>query len=114
MTDTIVVPARYCGPDGSGNGGYVAGLLAREVVGDAEFTLRVPPPLDADCDKSNGVVCQEFVSAALDCAGGWSLELGPGQPLLLGRYVVRIDKRVQAGETHVVVGWPLAVEGRKL
>lgn len=205
MTDKIVVPARFHGPDGSGNGGYVAGLLAREVVGDAEVTLRVPPPLDTPLDvrrgnegvdlyhgttlvaqaiptqmsvelpdpvdvptatramasyagwsrhpfprcfvcgteradglrifagqvpgrnvvastwnpaeefaDGSGAVLEEFVAAALDCAGGWSVEVSPGRPLMLGRYAVRIDRSVQAGQPHVIVGWPLAIEGHKL
>src|SRR5262245_29824147 len=46
MTDTITVANRYCGPPESGNGGYVCGLLARHVHGDAEVTLRLPPPLE--------------------------------------------------------------------
>jgi hypothetical protein len=51
MNDTLLVPARYCGPAKSGNGGYVAGALAHE-LGDTlgravTVTLRQPPPLDA-------------------------------------------------------------------
>lgn len=204
MADTIVVPARFHGPDGTGNGGYVAGLLAQQVVGLSEVTLRLPPPLDtplavrrgdtgvdlydgttlvaqavpteldlvvpapvdvetataaaaayaglslhpfprcfvcgperadglrifpgrvpgrnlvaatwrpaAEFADSQRVVLTEFVAAALDCTGAWSLDLSLGQPLVLGRYAVRIDKPVLAGQTYVVVGWPLAVEGRK-
>lgn len=41
-----MVAQRFCGPPGSGNGGYVCGLVARYVPGDAEVSLRVPPPLD--------------------------------------------------------------------
>lgn len=204
MTDRIVVPARFHGPDGTGNGGYVAGLLAAQVFGVTEVTLRVPPPLEtslevrrgaegidlysgatlvaqaiptgvevevpdpvdlataqrasigyagltghpfprcfvcgpqradglrifpgrvpgrelvaapwtpaAEFAALNGVVHDEFVSAALDCAGAWSLDLDPGRPLVLGRFAVRIDLPVLAGVPHVVVGWPLAVDGRK-
>ena len=47
MADQIVIPSRYCGPSDSGNGGYVCGLLARQIDGQAEVTLRQPPPLDA-------------------------------------------------------------------
>lgn len=51
MKDTLLVPARYCGPAKSGNGGYVAGALAHELGGTGtravEVTLRQPPPLDA-------------------------------------------------------------------
>lgn len=43
----LVIAARYCGPPNSGNGGYVAGLLARQLgAGPVEVTLRKPPPLD--------------------------------------------------------------------
>jgi len=51
VEDTLIVPARYCGPARSGNGGYVAGALADELgeTGDSAVTvtLRQPPPLDA-------------------------------------------------------------------
>ncbi|MFL1429822.1 MULTISPECIES: hypothetical protein [unclassified Nocardiopsis] len=46
---TITIPTTHNGPDGSGNGGYSAGLLAArltDVGGPAvQVTLRVPPPL---------------------------------------------------------------------
>jgi hypothetical protein len=42
----VIVPARFCGPPDSANGGYTAGLLARHLGGTAEVTLRQPPPLD--------------------------------------------------------------------
>jgi hypothetical protein len=44
--ETIRIDARYNGPPGSGNGGYVAGVLAARVDGPAEVNLRAPPPLD--------------------------------------------------------------------
>lgn len=47
MTGTsIVIARRFNGPPGSGNGGYVCGLMAREIDGPAEVTLRAPPPLE--------------------------------------------------------------------
>jgi len=57
----MIVDARYSGPDGSGNGGYVGGLLAGELAADTvTVTLRQPPPLarelQVDRDESgNGV-----------------------------------------------------------
>ena len=42
----MLVPSRFCGPPDSGNGGYVSGLVAQHVDGQAEVTLRLPPPLD--------------------------------------------------------------------
>jgi hypothetical protein len=53
----VIVPARFCGPTSSGNGGYTAGLLAERFAGHphlrpdcpvVEVTLRKPPPLDTD------------------------------------------------------------------
>jgi hypothetical protein len=44
--DWFTVPARFCGPPNSGNGGYTCGLLARELGGVLECTLRTPVPLD--------------------------------------------------------------------
>jgi hypothetical protein len=41
------IDRRFRGPVNSGNGGYTCGLFATALVdGDAEVTLRVPPPLD--------------------------------------------------------------------
>ncbi len=51
----LMVPARYCGPPTSGNGGWTAGTLAEMVLADragaasgsgVEVTLRLPPPLE--------------------------------------------------------------------
>ena len=53
----LVIPARYCGPTSSGNGGYTAGLLAERFANHpspapdcpvVEVTLRKPPPLETD------------------------------------------------------------------
>jgi hypothetical protein len=46
MAETLLIPGRYNGPPGSANGGYACGLVAAHVEGDAEVTLRLPPPLD--------------------------------------------------------------------
>lgn len=40
------IERRYCGPATSANGGYACGVVAALVDGDAEVTLRAPPPLD--------------------------------------------------------------------
>jgi hypothetical protein len=43
----VTIPAQFNGPDHSGNGGYVAGLIADQVgAGPTTSTLRIPPPLD--------------------------------------------------------------------
>jgi hypothetical protein len=45
MPDSLVIPSRFCGPPGSGNGGYVCGRIAAYVDGPVTVTLRWPPPL---------------------------------------------------------------------
>ena len=43
---SFTIDRRFRGPEKSGNGGYTCGLVAGYVAGDAEVTLRRPPPLD--------------------------------------------------------------------
>jgi hypothetical protein len=217
MAATITVDERFCGPPDSGNGGYVCGRVARYVDGDAEVTLRRPPPLGralfvdaagdgksvtvrdgdgvvaeavattidvpaplpvafADAERAaaaspflrgtevhpfptcfvcgpqrapadglrlfatavdgrdviaaawvpddslpraeaNGEhVADEIVWAALDCPSGFAMYLDPplDPPYVLGRLAARIDAPVRVGDAYVVVGWRIAVEGRKL
>jgi hypothetical protein len=43
----VTISAQFNGPEHSGNGGWVAGLLAAELgPGPVTSTLRIPPPLD--------------------------------------------------------------------
>lgn len=44
---TVTIPAQFCGPPASGNGGYSCGVLAREFgQNPSEVSLLAPPPLD--------------------------------------------------------------------
>jgi hypothetical protein len=45
-TQALSIPSRFCGPPGSGNGGYVCGSLAACADTPAVVTLRRPTPLD--------------------------------------------------------------------
>jgi hypothetical protein len=46
VSTTVEIDPRFCGPPGSGNGGYACGLLAAAVPpGPVEVALRRPPPL---------------------------------------------------------------------
>jgi hypothetical protein len=45
MTGSLVIAPRFCGPPDSANGGYAGGLIAACLDGQAEITLRRPPPL---------------------------------------------------------------------
>ncbi|HEY6275209.1 MAG TPA: hypothetical protein VIX86_02650 [Streptosporangiaceae bacterium] len=216
MTGSLVIAPRFCGPPGSGNGGYVCGLIAGCLDGTAEVTLRRPPPLQwplaverddhgsvrvldgqkliaeavvvpggphvrlpdpvtirqaraagarsqlrmhpelhpfpgcfvcgpdrlpgdglricvgpvpgtglsadlwfpgEELADASGQIRPEFIWAALDCPGGIGALCEPvpdGAPYLLGRLAARRMGEVIACEPHVVVGWRLAAEGRKI
>ena len=64
---TLVIPPRFCGPPGSGNGGYVAARLAAlaGIRGTAEVTLRRPTPLATPLR-----VVADGASAALETPDG--------------------------------------------
>ena len=216
MTASLVIAPRFCGPPGSANGGYACGLIAGYLDGQAEITLRRPPPLatsmaverdgkgslrvldgdvliaegasppgglavelpgpvtvrdaraaglgsrlrahpgehpfpgcfvcgpdrpppdglgimpgpvagrclsadawhpDQALARPDGELAPEFVWAALDCAGAIGAlgdAAADGPPYVLGRFAARRLGPVRAGEPHVVAGWRLAAEGRKL
>lgn len=42
----VVIDKRFCGPKGSANGGYAAGVFAQVIDGPAEATLKAPAPFD--------------------------------------------------------------------
>ena len=42
----LVIGRRFCGPPGSGNGGYTCGMLAASAAKPVEVRLMRPPPLD--------------------------------------------------------------------
>jgi hypothetical protein len=44
--EALMIDARFNGPDASANGGYTCGRIAALLGGDAEVTLRSPPPLE--------------------------------------------------------------------
>ena len=43
---TALIPARFCGPPGTANGGFSCGTFAAGIEGPAEVTLRRPVPLE--------------------------------------------------------------------
>jgi len=86
MSDSFVVPARFCGPPMSGNGGWTSGHLAQlldEALegGAVTVRLRTPPPLDTEMEISRGddgtvevwdgqvLVAQAFAAEPLDATG---------------------------------------------
>jgi len=208
----ITIGRQFCGPPNSGNGGYVCGVLAKDVDGPATSVLRAPIPLDtplgleqrdgawamlggegqligqgtssegaelpdpppaptlaeaeaararyaglstpfhpicftcgtdrhegdglrvfagqlagresgvmaatwtphAAFADAEGLTPTEIVWAALDCPGYFAwVEKEGRHGALLGTMTGEVTRRPKAGETCVVVAWPLAREGRK-
>ena len=87
-----------CGPEKEDGLRLFAGPVAEGVV--------ATPWVPVDDDPV-------MVWAALDCPSGWSFDL-PGRPMVLGRMTCRIDALPEAGEDHVVQGWRVAEDGRKV
>ncbi|TCC36757.1 hypothetical protein [Kribbella sindirgiensis] len=202
----VRVERRFQGPERSGNGGYVAGLVGTALAAGLgpeavpKVTLRMPPPLEKDlelaagrltdgdavvaeavpvdsefladatidpvlpeearaaeasyrglhdhpfpscfvCGPANqhglrlqpgpigggrtactwtpaadlatdGLVDEVFLWAALDCPGGWTIDL-EGRPSVLGQLTACVDARPEAGEECVALGRYLGEDGRK-
>jgi hypothetical protein len=90
------------------------GVFAGPVPGrDLVASPWTPPEWTADED---GAVRPEIVSAVLDCPAVFAsfLESDAAPRAFLVRFAADLRAPVAAGEEYVVIGWPLAREGRKL
>jgi hypothetical protein len=102
-----------CGPDRAPGDGLR--IMVGPVPGSA-LSADVWYPAD-ELVGADGRIGAEFMWAALDCAGGVGAigdAVADGTPFLLGRLAAHQIADVKAGEPHVVVGWRLARQGRKL
>ena len=79
-----------------------------------EHIYAAPWSPDASLGDESGFVRPELLWAALDCTGAFAVNEPPRGLALLGKLAARIDRRVHVGEPLVVIGWPIAGEGRKL
>ncbi|WP_432941886.1 hypothetical protein ACQPXM_34535 [Kribbella sp. CA-253562] len=94
-----------CGPDNEHGLRLRPGLL-----GDGRTACTwTPAPTLADSD---GLVPAVQLWAALDCPGGWSIDL-EGRPSVLGQMTTCVDARPQIGEPCVIMGRHLGESGRK-
>ena len=84
MTDSLVIPSRFCGPTGSGNGGYVCGRIAAYLDDPVTVTLRRPPPLgtpmavEQDGESSIRIRHASTLIAEAVCSPGRSAPEIPG------------------------------------
>lgn len=111
MTDSLVIPARFCGPPGTGNGGYVCGRIAAYVDGPVTVTLRRPPPLatpmtvERDGDSLVRIHHGRTAEAA---------SLARDTAILLGQMTASLAALPAAGDQCRVIAWPDGRDGRKL
>jgi hypothetical protein len=87
------------------------GVFAGTVEGrDLVASPWIPPPWTAD---DSGAVAPEFIWAVMDCPTYFAVYPDTRPLSFLGRMTARIDSPVIAGQEHVVISWPLEIDGRK-
>jgi len=96
MTESLVISSRFCGPPGSGNGGYLCGRIAAYVDGPVTVTLRRPPPLATpmavERDGESPVRIRHGGTLIAEAASS------PGSPAL------EVPGPVSLAEAHAVAG----------
>lgn len=104
-----------CGPDRPKHDGLAifAGPLG-ERDGPGNGTIASPWNPDSSLADAAGQVRPEFLWAALDCPGAFTwYPLPEGTAIVLGELTAAISGSLRADEAAVVIGWPIAAEGRK-
>ena len=74
--------------------------------------VAAPWSADESLSDGEGKVRPVFISAALDCPGAFAAR-DDMAPMLLGEFTAHIDRCVHIEEPCVVVGWRIAISGRK-
>ncbi len=67
-------------------------------------------------DDGSGAARPEIVWAVLDCPTYFAAYMTTPEPLppgVLARFTAQLDAPVPIGEEHVVISWPIGVDGRK-
>lgn len=109
FTDHRFPQCFVCGPRrGAGDGLriFAGPVEGRDIV--------AAPWLPEPAFGGREMVDEPFVWAALDCPGGFAV--WPDDPevaIVLGELAVRINRHVPIGRHIRVIGWPIAIEGRK-
>lgn len=98
-----------CGPERAPGDGLriFPGPLADSSAVACPWT---PHPSLGDADAH---VRSEFLWAALDCSGAFTLTPTPGTAVVLGQFAAEIVAPVATDTPLVVLAWPLGADGRK-
>ena len=108
-----------CGPERARGDGLC--LFAGPVLtsGSSPTPSMFAPPMvaapwvpDVALGLDDRKVRAEFMWAALDCPGYFAAR-SDGVAMLLGEFTAHVDRRVHVDEPCVVIGWRIAVSGRK-
>jgi hypothetical protein len=82
-------------------------------LGDTDMVASSWLP-DASVAEERGEVARAVVWSALDCPTYFAgRQAGYGRWAVLGRQTAALRSPVRVGEPHVVVAWPIRVDGRK-
>lgn len=68
----------------------------------------------ASLADESGFIKPEFIWAALDCSGAFAVLTAGLRLIVLGKLAVSIERRIRPGEKHIVTGWTISIDGRKL
>jgi hypothetical protein len=94
-----------CGPENT------EGLQLRPgPIGDGRTACTWTPAADLAAD--DGLIDPVYLWSALDCPGGWSIDLD-GRPSVLGQMTACVDARPTPGDPCVIIGRLLSEDGRK-
>jgi hypothetical protein len=108
LTDGLFSRCFVCGRAREDAFGVFAGAVEGRGLVASPWT---PPAWTAD---TAGHVRPELVWAVLDCPTYFALYTDGELPLsVLARLTARIEAPVVAGEEHVVMAWPIEIDGRK-
>ncbi|GAC1657140.1 MAG: hypothetical protein NVS9B1_14200 [Candidatus Dormibacteraceae bacterium] len=99
-----------CGPEVASE--HSLGVFPRPLADGRAVACRWRPP--AWAGDGRGKTRERFVWAALDCSGGFAIDLGePVGMVLTGRLTTEVLRSPGVGEECAVLGWRVGSEGRK-
>ena len=94
------IDRRFRGPPDSGNGGYVAGLVAGALGGSCTVTLHRPPPLDRPLELRDTANGAELVEGDARIASALAADLALDIPPPPALAAARAAEQAYAGHRH--------------
>jgi hypothetical protein len=98
--DTVVISERFCGIPGIALGGYACGLIAAQLSGGVEVTLRRPPPIARPLIRRRSSDKVFLLDGDAVIAQAVMAELDVGTPAPVGVHEAELAARRYAGFTR--------------